>query len=91
MSTKLSAYMGGLGIDARDKLEVLANATVTVGDGAPETGSSPNAPRGQDSVFSTLTAGTYTLNWQLQVLSSWGFPGVTDATAPKVKITSEPT
>ena len=26
--------MGGLGIDARDKLEVLANATVTVGDGA---------------------------------------------------------
>ena len=34
MSTKLSAYMGGLGIDARDKLEVLANATVTVGDGA---------------------------------------------------------
>ncbi len=34
MSTKLSAYMGGLGIDARDKLEVLANATVTVGDGS---------------------------------------------------------
>jgi len=26
--------MGGLGIDARDKLEVAANATVTVGDGA---------------------------------------------------------
>ena len=25
--------MGGLGIDARDKLEVAANATVTVGDG----------------------------------------------------------
>ena len=34
MSTKLSAYMGGLGIDARDKLEVVANATVTVGDGS---------------------------------------------------------
>ena len=34
MSTKLSAYMGGLGIDARDKIEVLANATVTVGDGS---------------------------------------------------------
>ena len=30
--------------------------SVTVGDGAPETGSSPNAPKGQDSVFSTLTA-----------------------------------
>ena len=26
--------MGGLGIDARDKLEVAANSTVTVGDGA---------------------------------------------------------
>ena len=34
MSTKLSAFMGGLGIDARDKLEVAANATVTVGDGS---------------------------------------------------------
>ena len=34
MSTKLSAFMGGLGIDARDKLEVAANATVTVGNGA---------------------------------------------------------
>ena len=34
MSTKLSAYMGGLGLDARDKLEVAANATVTVGDGS---------------------------------------------------------
>ena len=34
MSTKLSAFMGGLGIDARDKLEVAANATVTVGNGS---------------------------------------------------------
>ena len=34
MSTKLSAFMGGLGIDARDKLEVAANSTVTVGDGS---------------------------------------------------------
>jgi len=34
MSTKLSAYMGGLGLDARDKLEVAANATVTISDGA---------------------------------------------------------
>ena len=33
MSTKISAFMGGLGIDARDKLEVAANATVTVGNG----------------------------------------------------------
>ena len=34
MSTKVSQYMGGLGLDARDKLEVAANATVTIGDGA---------------------------------------------------------
>ena len=34
MSTKLSAYMGGLGIDARDKLTVTSGATVTVGDGS---------------------------------------------------------
>ena len=33
MSTKLSAYMGGLGLDARDKLTVTSGATVTVGDG----------------------------------------------------------
>ena len=33
MSTKVSPFMGGLGIDARSKFEVLANATVTVGDG----------------------------------------------------------
>lgn len=26
--------MGGLGVDARDKLEVAANSTVTIGDGA---------------------------------------------------------
>ena len=31
MTKKLSAYMGGLGIDARNKLEVEANATVTIG------------------------------------------------------------
>ena len=34
MSTKLSAYMGGLGIDARDKLTVTSGAFVTVGDGS---------------------------------------------------------
>jgi hypothetical protein len=33
MSTKVSPFMGGLGLDARSKFEVLANATVTVGDG----------------------------------------------------------
>jgi hypothetical protein len=33
MSTKLSAYMGGLGLDARNKLEVESNATITVGGG----------------------------------------------------------
>jgi hypothetical protein len=33
MSTKVSPFSGGLGIDARSKFEVLANATVTIGDG----------------------------------------------------------
>jgi hypothetical protein len=33
MSTKVSKFMGGLGIDATDKFEVQANATVTLGDG----------------------------------------------------------
>ena len=50
-----------------------------------------NTANSETTISANLTAGTYTLNWQLQVLSSWGFPGVTDATAPKVKITSEPT
>ena len=31
MSTKVSQFMGGLGIDARNKFEVASNATVTVG------------------------------------------------------------
>ena len=50
-----------------------------------------NTANSETTISANLTAGTYTLNWQLYVLSSWGFPGVTDATAPKVKITSEPT
>ena len=33
MTTKISARVGGLGIDARDKFEVQSNATVTIGDG----------------------------------------------------------
>ena len=33
MSTKVSPFSGGLGIYARSKFEVLANATVTIGDG----------------------------------------------------------
>ncbi len=36
--TKVSPFMGGLGIDARDKLEVAANATVTVGAGSTTPG-----------------------------------------------------
>ena len=32
MSTKVSPFSGGLGIDARSKFTILANATVTVGD-----------------------------------------------------------
>ena len=31
MSTKVSAFMGGLGIDARNKLELQDNATVQIG------------------------------------------------------------
>lgn len=33
MSIKVSPFMGGLGIDATNKFEVLSNATVTVGNG----------------------------------------------------------
>jgi len=33
MSTKVSKFMGGLGIDATNKFEVQSNATVTLGDG----------------------------------------------------------
>jgi len=33
MSTKVSKFVGGLGIDATDKFEIQANATVTVGNG----------------------------------------------------------
>src|SRR6056300_409904 len=33
MSTKVSPFMGGLGIDATSKFEIQSNATITVGDG----------------------------------------------------------
>jgi len=33
MTTKVDKFLGGLGIDATNKLEVAANATVTVGNG----------------------------------------------------------
>ena len=33
MTQKVSAYMGGLGLDATNKFKVESNATVTVGDG----------------------------------------------------------
>jgi hypothetical protein len=49
MSIKVSPFMGGLGIDATDKFEVLSNATVTVGDGTT-TG---------NIVVGTITAGTF--------------------------------
>ena len=48
-----------------------------------------NTANSETTISANLTAGTYTLNWQLKVLSSWGFPGVSGATCPKVKITSE--
>lgn len=49
MSTKVSAFSGGLGIDARSKFEILANATVTIGNGTT-TG---------NIVVGTITAGTF--------------------------------
>ena len=33
MTTKVSPLVGGLGIDATNKLQLLANATVTLGNG----------------------------------------------------------
>lgn len=33
MSTKVSPFMGGLGLDATNKFEVASNATVTIGNG----------------------------------------------------------
>jgi len=38
MSTKVSQFMGGLGVDARDKLTLQSNATVTFGDGTSTSG-----------------------------------------------------
>ena len=49
MTTKISARVGGLGIDARDKFEVQSNATVTIGNGT----STGNLNVG------IITAGTY--------------------------------
>ena len=34
MSTKVSPFMGGLGLDARGIFEVEANSTVTIGSGS---------------------------------------------------------
>ena len=54
MTQKVSAYMGGLGLDAINKLEVEANATVTVGNGT----STGNVIVGGDVVVQTnLTVG----------------------------------
>jgi hypothetical protein len=54
MTQKVSAYMGGLGLDAISKLEVEANATVTVGNGT----STGNVIVGGDVVVQTnLTVG----------------------------------
>ena len=49
MTTKISARVGGLGIDARDKFEVQSNATVTIGNGTT-TG---------NIIAGTITAGTF--------------------------------
>jgi hypothetical protein len=54
MTQKVSAYMGGLGLDAINKLEIEANATVTVGNGT----STGNVIVGGDVVVQTnLTVG----------------------------------
>ena len=59
MTQKVSAYMGGLGLDAINKLEVQANATVTVGNGT----STGNVIVGGDVVVQTnlTVAGTFDL------------------------------
>ena len=59
MTQKVSAYMGGLGVDATNKFEVQANATITVGNGT----STCNVIVGGDVVVqSDLTvAGTFYL------------------------------
>ena len=59
MTQKVSAYMGGLGLDAINKLEVEANATVTVGNGT----STGNVIVGGDVVVQTnlTVAGTFDL------------------------------
>jgi len=49
MSTKVSAFLGGLGLDATDKFEIASNATVTVGNGTT-TG---------NIIAGTITAGTF--------------------------------
>ena len=49
MSIKVSPFMGGLGIDATNKFELLSNATLTVGDGST-TG---------NIVVGTITAGQF--------------------------------
>ena len=38
MTTKVDKFLGGLGIDATNKLEVASNATVTVGNGTATKG-----------------------------------------------------
>jgi hypothetical protein len=54
MTQKVSTYMGGLGLDATNKLEVEANATLTVGNGT----STGNVIVGGDVVIQTnLTVG----------------------------------
>lgn len=52
MSSKVSAFMGGLGLDARNKFEVQANATVTFGDGT----STGNLVIGGSTAMGSFTA-----------------------------------
>ncbi len=54
MVTRVDKFLGGLGIDATNKFEVQANATVTVGDGT----STGNVNVGGEVVSSTIDATT---------------------------------
>ena len=59
MTTKISARVGGLGIDARDKFEVQSNATVTIGNG---TNTGNVIIGGSTTIGGATTMGGFTAN-----------------------------
>jgi len=57
MTTKVDKFLGGLGIDATNKLEVAANATVTVGNGT----ATGNVHVGGNMSIGNISPGTHDL------------------------------